>query len=329
MKTRNVARISASLTVGTLGLLPSAVPAQGAEQKPGPTAAEAVCSLPAHVRLHLEELKALAVAPPCDLTGRALEVHGIEVRVPPRGRGVYVEEYYGNAESIEAAVRHEPDGRITELESHHGEQTADGGGGGSDGCGQSSWATYQWPVYDGYWWYYNRGAAPTTDLDGYAAAIDAAGNTWNNVSNPCGVPDYSSKYQVHFMDDSSLWPGVTSLGCGSSDGYNVVGWGNLTSSISGRIVLGRACKWEGAGGYLGEADIKLNWNQPWTTSLDGCSNRWHLQSVATHEFGHVFGLGHVSESSNPDLTMSPNINGRCQKTESDLGRGDANGFNVL
>jgi hypothetical protein len=44
---------------------------------------------------------------------------------------------------------------------------------------------------------------------------------------------------------------------------------------------------------------------------------------------HTFGLDHVSESAHGNLTMSPNINGPCQNSESTLGKGDVLGLRAL
>ncbi len=55
--------------------------------------------------------------------------------------------------------------------------------------------------------------------------------------------------------------------------------------------------------------------------------RYDVESTMTHERGHTFGLGDVSEASHPNLTMSSKSNGPCQTSERTLGKGDAIGLN--
>jgi hypothetical protein len=66
----------------------------------------------------------------------------------------------------------------------------------------------------------------------------------------------------------------------------------------------------------------------WTTDPNArsCRGSYDLQSTVTHERGHTFGLGHVSESSHGNLTMSDRSNGPCQSSERSLGRGDVLGL---
>ncbi|MEU7753190.1 matrixin family metalloprotease [Micromonospora sp. NPDC049101] len=66
-------------------------------------------------------------------------------------------------------------------------------------------------------------------------------------------------------------------------------------------------------------------NQFFYLAPSGCAQQYELQGVATHEFGHVFGLGHVSESSYPAMTMSTNAT-ICFYHDSSLGLGDYNGL---
>lgn len=51
--------------------------------------------------------------------------------------------------------------------------------------------------------------------------------------------------------------------------------------------------------------------------------------VATHEYGHAFGVGHVDEASHRNLTMSAGLNESCSNFEASLGKGDVRALNAL
>ena len=111
------------------------------------------------------------------------------------------------------------------------------------------------------------------------------------------------------------------------DGRNIVAFYHIAPPG----ILGVTCRrtsWNPVGDdYLTEADIAFDSdpNVFFYTIPAHCSDRYDLQGVATHEFGHVFGLGHVSESKYPALTMSPNATA-CSYRDSSLGLGDYNGL---
>jgi hypothetical protein len=114
---------------------------------------------------------------------------------------------------------------------------------------------------------------------------------------------------------------VSSGGCGSRDNKNVVGFGTLPPGM-----LALTCWWA-SGGSMIEADMRLNKaNFLWVVSVgSGCSNKFSVEGVATHEFGHAFGMAHVDEGLHGSLTMSPTIYA-CQGSETTLGRGDVLGL---
>lgn len=106
------------------------------------------------------------------------------------------------------------------------------------------------------------------------------------------------------------------------DGVNVVGFGDLEAGT-----LGLACTWYSKGDAL-ESDIRLNKANPaWTlhSESSGCQGRFGVEAVATHEFGHAFGLAHVSEAGHAALTMSTAI-APCDASAATLGLGDVRGL---
>jgi Matrixin len=111
--------------------------------------------------------------------------------------------------------------------------------------------------------------------------------------------------------------------CSTYDGYNVVGFKGLTGTT-----LARTCYWT-LNGRIVEADIIINSNKTWALSLAGCVNRSVLEATMTHEVGHAFGLGHVSEVTHGRLTMSPVLDAVCGDNESTLGLGDVRGLEAL
>jgi hypothetical protein len=118
----------------------------------------------------------------------------------------------------------------------------------------------------------------------------------------------------------------SSIKCGARDGHNVVAFGVLP-----RGTLGVACSWS-SGGAAVESDVKLNdLHYRWYAANKkpaGCRASFSVEAVATHEFGHVFGLGHVSEGRHGNLTMSTHT-GPCTGAPSSLGLGDVLGLRSL
>ena len=112
--------------------------------------------------------------------------------------------------------------------------------------------------------------------------------------------------------------------CGRPDGANEVGFGTLPT---GEMAL--TCYWS-QGGSTVEADLLFNKaDYRWITKIEPtCVMEWDLAAVATHEFGHAFGLGHVGEGLHANLTMAPYIL-PCQASEARLGLGDLLGLRAL
>lgn len=174
-------------------------------------------------------------------------------------------------------------------------------------------------------WRFQVGSRPKGfSATGTAAALRRAASNIAAGRNNCDLPDAISATHS-YRGTTSRAPNIgSSGGCRGRDGVNVVGFGTLPSGY-----LGMTCWWT-FNGRVVEADIKLNkayyhWyiNRP-----SGCSYKWSIEGAATHEFGHAFGLSHVSEANHGSLTMSPVIRA-CQDAERTLGLGDILGLRAL
>jgi hypothetical protein len=173
-------------------------------------------------------------------------------------------------------------------------------------------------------WWFNAGSTPaSTSVDAAEAALRRAASNITHSKNSCGLVDevgVGHKYLGRTTKAAQINADATCKPSGN--GMNTVGFGLLPEGI-----LGLACVFYDGSGQVTEADVRFNRRYAWyATEPDGCSKRFSIEAVATHEFGHVFGLGHVPEDEHGNLTMSPLINGPCQSSESTLGRGDVLGL---
>ena len=150
----------------------------------------------------------------------------------------------------------------------------------------------------------------------------AAGNV-DVGRNVCGVPEDLGTAQ-RFDGDTDRRAAVTpDGGCGQRDGHNVVSFGKLPDAV-----LAITCLWwipgrDGSDGRTVEADILVN-ESPGRFALtppSDCLDRWDLESALTHEFGHVYGLGHVPAARHPGLTMGDALP-PCDIAHRSLGLGE-------
>jgi hypothetical protein len=142
--------------------------------------------------------------------------------------------------------------------------------------------------------------------------------------NRCGLVPHVSADE-RYLGRTSAHPNIRPSGsCGIADGRNEVGFGALPWEY-----MALTCYWSRNGSTI-EADIMFNKaDYRWATRVKaGCSMTWDIQAVATHEFGHAFGLAHVKEGLHGHLTMAPYIL-PCQNSESKLGLGDLRGMRTL
>jgi predicted Zn-dependent protease len=147
--------------------------------------------------------------------------------------------------------------------------------------------------------------------------------------NNCGYPTNSFIVTTNFLGNTNNSSNIgNNTACLTPDGQNVVEWIDFDSNHAS--TLGFTCWWsdtapDGTKKFT-EADIAFAKNAGIVDSYPSpCSNRFDLQTVATHEWGHAMGLAH--ESSGLDEVMYP-FETPCA-TRRNLGKGDYNGMSTM
>jgi hypothetical protein len=195
---------------------------------------------------------------------------------------------------------------------------------GGNPCSDKAWSHTGGHWNDTYRWSFHAASTPTgLGKRATERVLKRSVANMTNGRNDCGRPDRIRATAI-YLGRTQAKPAPTAAGsCGARDGKNVVGFGRLPSGIAGLT-----CVWS-IGDRIIEADIKLDRGARWATSLASCSFASMVEAVATHEFGHVFGLGHVKEATHGRLTMSERLDGYCQLNEATLGKGDLLGMQDL
>jgi hypothetical protein len=172
-------------------------------------------------------------------------------------------------------------------------------------------------------WRVNDQTIPSylSDRAAVVAAIRSAATTVDTGRNDCGLPQNLGLAES-FLGGTGRTAEVTSTGgCGQRDGSSTVSFGHLNQGL-----LAVTCVWwfdDPRGGRSTEADILID-DTPglfFLSTPPGCSGQWDLEGTVTHEFGHAFGLGHVSFPDHADLTMTDGLPD-CSTAYRGLGLGD-------
>jgi hypothetical protein len=133
-----------------------------------------------------------------------------------------------------------------------------------------------------YW--VTNGSVPGVTNDQLQAAVQRAFATWQNVP--------TASLSAQFAGATTALP-FNLNGYEVYDGMTVVGFVDLGGQPDAADVLGETGYWlDMRSGAIIESDIVLNSAFPWTVASNGEANHYDLESIALHEIGHLWGLGH-------------------------------------
>lgn len=325
-----------ALAALVLGVTPAAIGAASAAESPAPS----WCSSPRTEVIDADQLPATLSG--CDLTGRLVRKGKVALYVQPPGEGIGYHED-GIEESVTFILGTRPDGTVEVDRSTHVHSQASNSDPGPvdlspepDPCLPSlagAYAKLGWKAYSTLNWYYNPSGEPAAVSGSALTAITNASLNVADGHNDCGftnVPRTSFATYIGPTTRVAEVPYAATAYCPSSpDSYSVMSWGALQSALAATCWKFDYTRSPTA---VVASDIKINPSYPWTsragllcvagTPLEA----FDLEAVMTHEWGHSFGLDHVSESgATKSQTMSTQV-GVCDPGPSTLGRGDFNGM---
>ncbi|MFI1052390.1 matrixin family metalloprotease [Streptomyces griseoruber] len=198
-----------------------------------------------------------------------------------------------------------------------------------DPCADTAYSVADRKEYGTYEWFIGDGPQPG-DLPRRQVrqAFEEGITAIIRGRNACGLADTIGA-RARFLAATGHEAGIDHMArCTVRDGMNVWDAGDLSSDS-----VATTCSWSRpvsrGPDRLIEADVRFNIHDYTFTDdpTGACDDAYDIRSVATHEAGHVFGLGHVG-SGHENLTMYPS-SFACSTTARTLGKGDVLGLRSI
>lgn len=271
----------------------------------------------------------------CDFTGKILTDHGVGALVPDPGNGVYAEGHEKGADlgvGQEFAIEVATNGTITLR--FLGDDSLSLGGivprasAVPSACSDTAKTLEGFKEKSTLHWRLNKGTIPgdKAHRDAVAEAIKRGAGNVHSIANNCGIGGSDIAIHLNYDGLSGKRANMDSNGnCGQVNDLNVADFGSLPVSA-------RTCSWyaiQDGRDKLVASDVRFDKGESFTMSPGdpGCSNKLDIEGVATHEFGHAFGLAHVS-TEHQNLTMTARLP-VCSSGPRTLGLGDIRGLRAL
>jgi hypothetical protein len=272
--------------------------------------------------------------PPPDealLAGDIVEFDGLALEVPPPGHsaGLSVEtedgwmsliiDHTGERVHLERTASNavDPDGADAEVQRTSALSAC------TDGAYRLT--NRRWRV--GMSWMFNASTPSGVDPTRAEVLVRRAASNIVTGRNDCGRADGISATTA-YRGRTTLAPGAARNHADEticiSDLKSVVGFRSVGDGFKAAT-----CWWANVDGELTEADISFHPSVAWTLAdsiPSSCTTALHFESVATHEFGHAFGLNHPG-SGHSTLTMQPGA--ACDNSKVTLGLGDLRGLEEI
>ncbi|MGH7282368.1 MAG: M66 family metalloprotease [Polyangiaceae bacterium] len=193
-------------------------------------------------------------------------------------------------------------------------------------CTDTAYVLEPWRWTSSFHYYFNGGSTPSYLLKSDVSS-DIFQATTNIISarNNCGRADYIDASYV-YEGYTTRWANITGTpSCATPDGYSVTSFGTQPAGN-----LANTCTWYNSSGTASESDTVINnTGVSWFTGVTpaGCTTKYSINDVMTHERGHTYGLNHPG-SCHANLTMYAS-EGPCTLRNTTLGLGDMLGLGVL
>lgn len=194
----------------------------------------------------------------------------------------------------------------------------------ASGCVTASVPTRAWRLGSRLTFRVGRGAAfvgmHRRDL---GRVLDRAAGAFGDRAGPCGRGPFRDWVAV--AGPTGRNAGIDAVGsrtarCATADGMSVLDVGPLPGDFAGM-----ACVWSAPDEHgierVTEADIRLDAERSWVTGVVGCRAAYDVQSVLTHELGHVLGLDHPATGAIEGATMDRAVD-LCDSSARTLTGGD-------